>query len=68
MNRELTDRLDHYAGCVGEMYEYGMKTYRQVKGDLTEIKHRCKMDDLDYKTYSKYYLDKCKEQREVVRG
>lgn len=64
MNKELTDRLDRYAVCVGELYEYSVNVYRQVKGDLIELKHRCHVEDLDYKPYSKYFLDKCREQRE----
>lgn len=56
--KTLMARIDNYMLVIEDFRNHGLKTYRQMKGDLKEIEARCEMNGIEFEPLKKYYIEK----------
>jgi hypothetical protein len=57
---KLVARIESYAETVGEFREMGIKTYRQMRGDLREINAHCEINGFPFPEMKEHYVNNCR--------
>lgn len=56
----LQGLLDNYINIVKDQYDSGIRTDRQIDGDIRQLEVTCKLHGWNFEPIKEYYMQGCK--------